>query len=206
MKPLPGAPGAGAELPSVGLPVLLPMPHVLAWIASVHLARVPRVQAAMLTIACSWEGGLAGSAGRSCYATATCVQLSPTSKTPPCPPTPSASPPCTVAPLPRKAQSKNEKQLKIHQDNRAALQSRQHPLPTQHQQAQTSAIPAPRPPSSSVRPGAQESCSRQGREIPCSSCSTGRTAQVEDRPLSLPACLARCRRRKRGAVGDSEQR
>lgn len=55
------------------------MPLVLAWIASAHLSQVPGLQTAMLTIACGWEGGFTGSAGRSHYATATCVKLSPTS-------------------------------------------------------------------------------------------------------------------------------
>lgn len=177
------------------------MPLVLAWIASAHLSQVPGLQTAMLTIACGWEGGFTGSAGRSHYATATCVKLSPTSNPLP-PPT---SPPRTAAPLPRKAQSKNEKQLKIGQDNRAALQGRQQPLPTQPSRFKPLRY-SPRPPTSSARPGAQETRSRQGREIPCSSRWGGQPRLRTDLCLCLPVSLARCRRRKRGAVGDSEQR
>lgn len=116
-----------------------------------------------------------------------------------------ASPPCTAAPLPRKAQSKNEKQLKIQHDNQAALQSRQHPpAHPAPEQDQTSAI---QPSAAQLQPSSPGNLQQAGQGNPMQQL-TKRIAQVEDRPLSLPACLARwlLEEEERGGGGQRAKR
>lgn len=163
------------------------MPHVLAWISSAHLAPVPHVPAAMLTIARGWERGLAGSAGRSCYATATCVWLFPTSNPPSAPAKPPLHAPLPL--FPGKHNQRMKSSLKSSMTIGQLSKAGSIPLPTQHQsRIKPQAI---QPSAAQLQPSSPGNLQQAGQGNPIQQPLTERIAQVEDRPLSLPACLAR---------------
>lgn len=147
MKPLPGAGGAGAELPGWGL---TPAPSDASRLGMDQL-RTPCPGAPRAGCDADNSPRLGTGARRVCRQILLCnshlcmafPHVQPTLRTS------QASPPCSAAPLPRKAQSKNEKQLEIQHDNRAALQSRQHPpahpAPEQDQTSSDTALGCPAP-------------------------------------------------------------